>query len=248
MNYPATFKNLLITHSNAFIGNGNPISDILIIGKEVATDVDLGKNKVLEKHNLEVYKNNAINWTCNIEKGIKQEEIKDWNMDDAIPSNNPLFAFKGAKIIEEGKTWKKYQKLHDFIFPKNKCTEKYEHNFQERFFITEMSELNSKISRKAQSKNEFKEALKKRKDEFLTHEFIKKFPVIVFACSNYISGKEIEKIFDVKFAAPKGDGKQLYWTHFNNDKLVIHTRQLSSNVSNNLLIEMANEIRVFLKI
>ena len=61
-------------------------------------------------------------------------------------------------------------------------------------------------------------------------------------------GNEIEEIFNVKFDKQIGNEKQLFWTHYNADKtkLVIHTRQLSTNVSDKLLIEIANEIRNFL--
>ncbi|WP_175513940.1 hypothetical protein [Flavobacterium degerlachei] len=53
----------------------------------------------------------------------------------------------------------------------------------------------------------------------------------------------------MSFDKQYGNGKQLFWTHYNSDKtkLVIHTRQLSANVSNDLLKEIANEIRNFTK-
>jgi len=71
----------------------------------------------------------------------------------------------------------------------------------------------------------------------------------VLACSNYISGKQITEIFGVKFDKEVGEKRQRYWIHYNKKetKLVIHTRQLSGAVSNELLENMATDIREFLK-
>lgn len=108
-----------------------------------------------------------------------------------------------------------------------------------------MTEINNSPSKHTKYAN--KSGISSRKEFFKENDFIRNFQVIVLACSNYIIGDEIKDIFNVSFDKQIGNGKQLFWTHYNTDKtkLVIHTRQLSTNVSNNLLMEIANEIRHF---
>jgi hypothetical protein len=240
MIYSENFSKLV--ELNSFIGTGNPNSKILIVGKEVATDVEDGKHTELEQINLEAFNRNCTDWRTNVQNNISQESINKWNR---TTDNNPLFAFKGVQIKEPGHTWNKYQKLNNYIFDKlnNK-----ELNFQEDFFITEMSELPTKTTGKAQKKEEFKERLKQRKETFFRTDFIQDFPVVVLACSNYISGEEICNIFNVNFIGERGISRQKFWIHSNTDKskLVIHTRNLSIDVSDQLLNDIAFEIKTFL--
>jgi hypothetical protein len=248
MRYKENF--IKVVNSGNYLGTGNPNSEILVVGKEVATDENSVNDPTLEEQNKFNYENNISDWLKNIQQNKNQEDVPNWIYDDPLKINNPLFAFKGAEIKEEGKTWRKYQKLHDYIFgmESRKNISKYGHNFQERFFITEMSDIPSKRTIDAQKRKEFKKRLEKRKNGFFKSSFIQNFPVIILACSNYIYGKEIENIFGVNFIEQKGIGKQLFWTHLNLEKtkLVIHTRQLSTNVSNELLQGIANEIIKFL--
>lgn len=239
MNYTEQFKK--VTELNTYIGTGNPNSKILIIGKEVATDVENGTNKNLEQKNLIAYNKNLTDWMNNIETGITQSDIPNWNIENN--ENNPLYAFKGVEINKEGHTWRKYQKLYNFIFGEQ---DKNILNFQEQFFITEMSVLPSKTTKEAQKKDEFKIKLKERKEIFLKTKFIQDFPIVILACGDYINGKELTDIFKVDFIEQKGTERQHYWIHRNKNKLVIHTRQLSANVSNDLLSGIANEIKEFL--
>lgn len=245
-NYTNNFKK--VAELGFYLGTGNPSSKILIVGKEVATDES--SNDIIELQNSSNYNDNSKDWLENICNNTQEKEIKKWIYNDPKKENNPLFAFKGAEIKEEGKTWRKYQKLHNNIFGLNFNDDisKYGHNFQKRFFITEMSELPSKRSKDAQAKLNFVEKLNNRKEKFLKSDFIQDFPIVVLACSNYISGAEIENIFKVKFKEQKGFKKQLFWTHKNeqNNKLVIHTRQLSANVSNLLLEQIGTEIKEFI--
>lgn len=252
MYYSKAFKDLVsfAEKTGSYIGSGNPNSKILLVGKEVATEIDESKDKILEEQNFGNYQGNVKDWVSNCSKKLKQSDVCDWIYNDPQKINNPLFAFKGAEIKEEGKTWRKYQKLHDYIFGKQigSTIGKYGHNFQERFFITEMSDVPSKRTKDAQLKKSFKENLDIRKNGFFRTDFIQSFPVVILACSNYIIGNEIENVFGVKFKEQKGNGKQLFWTHFgtHKPKLVIHTRQLSTNVSNDLLLGIAEEIKKFL--
>ncbi len=242
MRYSKRFKK--VVKLDTFIGMGNPNSEILIVGKEVATDTEEGKDKELENKNIRSFNRNFKDWTLNIAHNTKQHQIPDWTHQS--DSNNPLYAFKGITINKEGHTWRKYQKLHDYIFEKENNNKI---DFQENIFITEMSVLPSKTTSKAQEKKGFREKLNYRKHTFFRSEFIQHFPIVILACSNYISGGEITDIFNVKFIKEVGEKAQRYWIHYNIDKtkLVIHTRQLSANVSNNLLKNMAFEIKKMLK-
>ena len=240
MNYTKNFEKVL--NLNTFIGSGNPNSKILIVGKEVATDVEAGTDIELEKNNLEAYNRNCDDWKVNVINNTSQDSVTNWN---GTSDNNPLYAFKGITIKVQGHTWNKYQKLNNFVFDKenNKSL-----NFQEDFFITEMSVLPSKTTGKAQKKEEFIKNLNHRKVTFFKEDFIQEFPVVVFACSNYISGEEICDIFNVQFIEEKGEGNQRFWIHLNSNKskLVIHTRQLSMAVTDQLLKDIAFEIKTFL--
>lgn len=93
------------------------------------------------------------------------------------------------------------------------------------------------------TKDANKEGILSRKQLFKKSDYFQSFPIVILACSNYIKGNEIEDIFKVKFDKQIGCGKQLFWTHssFEKTKLVIHTRQLSTNVSNDLLIGISNK-------
>lgn len=243
MEYTDEFKKII--ELNTYIGTGNPNNEILIIGKEVATDVKNVENELLERKNLIAYNSNVDEWKKNIENYISQNEIPNWTIESN--ENNPLYAFKGVEIKKEGHTWRKYQKLYNYIFGGEKNSKI---NFQEKFFITEMSVLPSKTSKEAKKKKYFQTKLKERKENFLVSDFIQSFPIVILACGDYINGKELTDIFKVRFTEQKGTKRQYYWIHENvskKPKLVIHTRQLSANVSNELLIGIANEIKKFLK-
>lgn len=225
--YKESFKTLVNigiekdTEIYKYIGTGNPNANILIVGKEGSCDV-------------------------------REEEIcfaKQWL---TKIKNNEYVSFNEPNKLKEGHTWNKYQKLHDYIFDETKVYQRKEYfDFQERIFTTEMNINRSKISKEAS-----KAGMQERKNNFFREEFIQQFPVIILACGSYIKNNEkvpeINDIFGVTFKPngrkyPKDDtpNHQSFWTHYNSDKtkLVIHTRQLSMAVSNNLLKEMANVIK-----
>jgi hypothetical protein len=242
MNYTENFKEVI--NLNTYLGTGNPNSQILVIGKEVATDTEDGSNLELENKNLKSFNSNSIDWLKNVNENVNQDDIPKWQFEQ--DDNNPLYAFKGVEINKEGHTWRKYQKLNNYIFDK-KDNKKI--NFQEEFFITEMSILPAKTTGKAQRKVDFHTNLEKRKKTFLESNFIQDFPIVILACGNYIVGDEITSIFKLNFIEEKGSGTQKYWIHWNSDKtkVVIHTRQLSANVSDDLLLGISKEVKEILK-
>ncbi|WP_178989648.1 hypothetical protein [Winogradskyella schleiferi] len=255
MNYSEELKK--VAESNAFIGKGNPNSDILIVGKEVATNAESSNS--IEEQNTISFENNASDWIKNIQKNVKQEDINPWifneNLELENVDNNPLFAFKGSIKKHTSDTWKKYQKLYDLIFKGQiEKNNEIELDFQKGFFITEMSEIPSKTTNSAQKKVNFKNRLQNRKNTFFKSVFIQNFPVVVLACSDYIVNndkiRDIDNIFNVEFTEEKGTEKLKFWVHKNKSgkpKLVIHTRQLSNAVEDNLLLKIAEEIKEFVK-
>lgn len=242
--------------NNIFLGTGNPNSKILIVGKEVAIPTENDSDPFITK-NIKINKNNAKDWKLNIDSNKSLNEIEDWNFDEYMtnenPTNNPLHIFKGVlvKHHKEGQTWRKYQKLHDLIFEGkiNPITDK-RFNFQENFFITELNDAPNKNSYSAD-----KSSIDGRIKIFKDSAFIQQFPVIILACSNYIKNygedetRQIDNTFAVEYRKTViTNAKQQFWVHLNNDKtkLVIHTRQLSANTSNELLRSLSKTIQIFL--
>lgn len=239
---------------NQFVGFGNPNAQVLIIGKEVATDTD--SSDPLQIQNTESIKRNALEWKSNIENSLDEKSIPDWQFDESLElsdlRNNPLHAWKGSSRRKTSNTFKNYQKLHDHIFEPPKTSEL---NFQQIFFITEMNQSGSLTTSNAQSKSGFKNELEFRKSEILDSDFIRSFPVVVLACSNYIWNTEkepqITKMFDVSYDKEHFISKQnRFWTHYSEDgkRLVIHTRQLSMAVLNKLIIDMGSLIKSHLEL
>lgn len=229
-----------------YIGTGNPNAIILIVGKETAIASDSKEQIVREmEKNFHEWKNNVK------DNDLSKIEIKecDW----ANP--NPLYPYKGQLLkIDNGnnfgtsRTWYNYQKLINRIFntPENEKID-----FHEKVFITE---TNSTPSQK--TKDADPSSIGFRKDFILRSEFFQSFPVVILAGVGYymIDEKinEVESIYGVKFAEKRlagGKKSQPYWIHYcdNPKKILINTRQLSINVSDALLQEVASTIRSWSK-
>lgn len=213
---------------NFYIGTGNPNSKILIIGKESAIETD-------DLQSFEWYRNNAKDWKKHIEN--KTCEVLEYYVDE----KHPLRKSWGKN------TWSKYQKLSDYILEKE--SENFKVDFLNHIFTSEINDSPSKTTSKAN-----KTKISSRKEILKTSEFIQNFPVILLACSNYITNnennREINDIFEVEYIGDEIGRKfyssgNWYFLHYNKDKtkLVIHTRQLSTNVNNELLKDLAKIIR-----
>lgn len=211
-----------------FIGTGNPNAQVLIIGKESAIPESDYKAIKWYNKNATDWHNHTKNGTCEI-------------LDYAVNESNHLYKNWGKN------TWSKYQKLNDKIFKKE--SKPYYVDFLKTIFTTEINDSPNKNTSKAD-----KTGLTGRKQLFKNSDFIQGFPVVVLACSNYIKNndriREIDDVFNVTY---DGDdfGKRWYsegnwfYVHHNGDrsKLVIHTRQLSANVNDDLLTDIGTIIR-----
>ncbi|MCG8733183.1 hypothetical protein [Tenacibaculum finnmarkense] len=235
MEYTEKFKKFVKNGVNEkyFIGTGNPNSKILFIGKESAISKDDIKGR-------DFYNKNADEWQNHINKGTC--EILKFPI-------NKNHQFRKEKSWGKN-TWSKYQILKNIIYKSE--TQNYI-NFLEDVFTTEINDAPEKTTSKAD-----KSGLNSRKELFNKSKFIQDFPVTVLACSDYIKNnnevREIDNIFQVtfdnhelnKYYFSKGNW---FFTHHNNDKskLVIHTRQLSANVNNDMLEKMGEIIRQHLE-
>lgn len=228
--YSKEFKEFVLKGVDKYhIGTGNPNARVLFIGKEsaIAGDNHIGRKRYDE--NATDWKNHIENDTCEI-------------LSYPIPECHEF-----RKNKNWGKnTWSKYQKLTNHIF--NKEEKPYFIDFLENVFTTEINDSPCKNTRTAN-----KSKLNERKLLLKESSYIQNFPVVVLACSNYISNnneiREIDEVFWVKYEDeyPQKVYNKTNWffSHYNRDKtkLVIHTRQLSADVKSDLLKEMGELIR-----
>jgi len=230
--YKDNFKSLVSksVETNTFIGDGNPDSQILLIGKE-------GSNEGEDDNTT-----NSKLWETRCKENIKPDFS---------------YFFDGA-YSKPGHTWKKYQKLHGYIFPEQ-MPEYRKFNFHERVFTTEMNVKPSKNTGKAIKDDGFAERIRTRKFEFLTTDFIQDFRVIILACSDYIINvgegeeREIDTIFGVSWDKPhiieQNNKKYRFDTHYdkNKTKLVIHCRQLSGSIPEKYFQDLGEVVREFIQ-
>ena len=240
MGYPNDFIEMLERCSKKgyddkfIIGGGNPNSNILFVGQEPTGDAE-DMNTL--RHYLENHKKGIVDkWT---RYRVEEEKyFKDQGKE--VP---PYWTNKQT-------LWGCYQTLCDIIFEEKNKNRKEVFDFEELVFCSEMNGSPSKRTREAN-----KESIEKRK-QFFMDPYFKRFNVIVLACGNYISNvsdnpeeREIDNIFNVRFFERHGKPRNYFWTHYNDDKtrLVIHTRNLSADISRDMLSEMGNLICGFLK-
>lgn len=212
-----------------FIGTGNPNANILFIGKESAISEDNLESKKWYNKNASDWESHIGNNTCEI---LSYPILKE-------------HVFRKEKSWGKN-TWSKYQQLSNFIFSKDK--KPYYIDFLENVFTTEINDSPNKNTNIAN-----KSSLNERKLLFKESKFIQNFPVIVLACSDYIKNnneiREIDEIFGVhykdEYEKKVYTKSNWFYSHFNDEKtkLVIHTRQLSSNVMSELLEDMGGIIR-----
>ncbi|NTE00492.1 hypothetical protein G6M26_23375 [Agrobacterium tumefaciens] len=262
MNYSLELKNVVdfCNTQHLFLGFGNPNGRVLLIGKEQAFDhihapgTEEFLNEILENRQRE-NKTNIAAWKENIENNF----IPEWeNM--PIGLTNPLYAW-GSQLNVANKlknkignggtsnTYLKYQKLHQYL--NNQKTKSDRINFQKDFFLTELNEIATKYSYGGKELKKIRnESIEKRKDLFRM-DFFKCFPITIIAAGHYPRDYNfnIEHIFDVKFSGETTVvGRDYYNVHYNSDsnRIVIHTRQLSMAVTDELIEAIAEKCSPFL--
>lgn len=213
-----------------YVGQGNPTSDILIIGMEPAILSENPKGEI--RANIE--------W---VRECIKTDIQKLYCM------NLQRTVFKGNH------TWKVYQKLIDYIYVGHPTYGPFL-NFGKYAFTTEMNNYVGKRKIINSSNfNKFKSILAERRRLFTESKFIHSFSVILLACSNYIINNDKERQIDntfkvsydssgeYKIVSPKGKVYR-FWTHHSDDgkRLLIHTRQLSTDIPTSMIEEIAKII------
>ena len=229
------FEDILNTiNENQYIGLGYPNAKILFIGKEAGTEIE-----------TKIYHGSVKSW--------KEKEFNYF--EKYIP--------KEKKLRNLNHTWQRYQKLYDCIlsnldkkrkFEKN---DKYEINFIENVFTTELSNLHAPNTKDAKKQKNFNQELKTRKNVFFQSDFIKQFPIIViFASDNkYIEtySGEVCELFNVKFDKLHNQtAKDKIWIHSEienekNPRLLIHIRQLTNRITTELIPNICDIIVKFIK-
>jgi len=208
-------------HNEQICGLGNPCANILIIGQEPYISEEFEANDV-EKYKDYLEKNYT---SCR---------------------NNGVY-----NIRDNNKTWSNYQLLIEKVYKEEYQNNKHDatkYDFEEFAYTSELSSW----PRKKHSYIKAKPFINKRLILFKDSDYIKSFPVIILACGCYIKNddklREIDNTFHVEFCKEYGSkqSKNRFWTHVDKSdprKLVIHTRQFSNGISNDLIKEMANVIR-----
>ena len=261
MNYTPHFVDVVeyCKDNKLFIGYGNPSAKVLVIGKEKSNDdlesIDTiaGIKQIVENSN----KGNQINIDGWIDV-ISSDVLADW---DNMPVNKLSSLYSSGSQFNKGNretkngwnngtsgTYLKYQKLKEFLL-KEKRSEKI--NFQKHFFLTEFSDISTKMS---YTKKEIKKlratSIAKRK-ELLKMAFFKSFPITIVAAGSYPKDYEIdlEDIFDVKYVGEtQFIGEHWYNVHISTDskRILIHTRQLSGAITDDLLLGISQQCSSFL--
>ena len=256
MNKRELLKNLLkqAKSENLFIGSGNPDSNILIVGKEASISED---NKEQIEREITV---SIEQWERDIDKQLSEVDYRGMF--------SPLYPYKGQLKKRDSNirnpkaeynwgtsvTWLNYQKVRDSILETNSDII----NFHENCFITELNQITSRYSSHQNNDNGERSAMiNKRLKTVFTSDYIQSFPVVIMACGTYVRqfGINIEKLFGVEqnqeLKCVPGNNRQWYRVYHNlsgeSPKLVIHTRQMSMNVTNALIEMIGKEISSFCK-
>ena len=184
--YPTEFQDLLNLDykSDSYIGQGNPASKILIIGKECAGD----------EKNYE-FVNNAKIWKTVSPENIENWFDAKWNWE----KYHPRQPFKGQLLLKDNRndiidnnnrgtsvTWMAYQYFINLLLPEDmQVRSKQQLNFYEHCFITELS---SKCMRTSRKNDETEKSIKQRLslNGILAHPFFKQFPIVILGVYRYI--------------------------------------------------------------
>lgn len=263
MNYSKEFKKAIdfSKENKLFLGYGNPNGKILVIGKEHYFNHSLKEDspefyeEILKARELE-NQNNFTSWNKNFENNFEPE----WNPNQEFycDNTNAFTAWWNQRNIQDDKkgncgtsnTYLYYQKLYQNVFLDGQKEERI--NFQKEFFNTELNDLPAKKDFNLPQLNKLKKKFIVKRQELFNLPFFKTFPVIIIASGHYPKkyNFDIEKIFEVTWdKKTKVIGKSWYNLHYSDDgkRILIHTRQLSTSVSKDLMEALSKEVNFFLK-
>ena len=116
--------------------------------------------------------------------------------------------------------------------------------FHQYAFITEFNDLPSKTSKRKDP--EVQQRITHRCKNVLNHPFYKSFPIVIAACGHYVKDYNInlEDIFNQKYIEPESVKIKREWIniHRKDNRILIHTRQLSNSFSPELIERIAEYI------
>lgn len=187
--YPSEFQDLLRRDygNESYIGQGNPASKILIIGKECSCPSD-----------DYTFVNNAYIW-----KKKSPENIENWFDARKWDAYHPRRPFYGQLLLKDNNskknpkaweklnrgtsvTWIAYQQFINMLLPEDlQVHPRQQLNFWEHCFLTELSSNCMSQSKKNETT---KESIKQRlsANGILSHPFFKQFPVVILGVYRYI--------------------------------------------------------------
>lgn len=202
-----------------YIGFGNPNSKVLFIGKEKGFESTKEEQLLLESIK------NPDEWFFNISNTIEPSSTKFYK-ESTIDYNNVFLPYEGP--MKGQHTWNSYSSILSRIMNKS-----YSKNqFLSESFITEVNPAPSKTSQISRFTDQ-------RRLDFLNHEFYTNFPIIVLGCANYLSKKNIEHTFNVRFVCSKSEPRKKLEIYQNTSTILLNTRQLSMDVSREYLDKVA---------
>ena len=257
--YTEKFKQVVqyCKENNLFVGYGNPNGKVLVIGKEAAHVAKEDLADHLEKKKEELLQSNVAQWEHILSTG----EVPNYDGERPISDENPLYAygnqFNKKDIRKEGKpynggtsdTYTKYEKLYEQLFLQGEKLKKI--NFQKEFFITELSDYPTKESYNDKEIQALRQQSIEERKPLFALPFFKDFPIVIVAAGDYPNRYQIdlEETFDVVYKGEIEVRKDRYFLHFSKDnkRILIHTRQLSNSVSDELIAAIANEAKKFLR-
>ena len=260
--YTEKFKQVVqyCKENNLFVGYGNPNGKVLVIGKEAAHVAKEDLTEHLEKKKEELLQSNVAQWEHILSSG----EVPNYDRERPISDENPLYAYgnqynkrdnlnnKKGNPYNGGTsdTYTKYEKLYEQLFLQGEKLEKI--NFQKEFFITELSDYPTKESYNDKEIEVLRQQSIEERKPLFTLPFFKDFPIVIVAAGHYPKRYkfDMQQIFDVQWEGKPIKIGEKYWynLHFSKDnkRILIHTRQLSNRVSNELITTIASEAKKFL--
>lgn len=235
ISYPHSFEKLLQSFDSKnvynYIGQGNPASNILIIGNECTAE-----DTPPEFHYTHETKENFEKWQAHCANNEGWEAIQESEKFD------PLCPWKGWKYRgnwkaegrDSSKTWNAYQEFINYLLPPSLIVnEKEQYNFWQHCFITELSTNNQKHSSQIRDDATAKSIEVRLKSEagILRADFFQEFPIIILGCYHYkdLYKIDIPKCFNQTYIG-------LAWKHERLHEFIHAHRHISEDGKPHLLL------------